>query len=81
VAWLHIDISDIFKKSIPLPTGLLTYSQAAANCKSVGGDLAQPTNDLESDTLTRYKSLVFVVVIDFVFLWGSLYAFCQSPKC
>jgi hypothetical protein len=34
----------------------LSYSQAAANCKAGGGDLAQPTNDLESDTLTSVLS-------------------------
>ena len=31
----------------------LTYSQAATKCQAAGGDLAQPTNDLESDTLTN----------------------------
>ncbi len=31
----------------------LSYSQASANCQALKSELAQPTNDLESDTLTN----------------------------
>ncbi len=32
---------------------VLNYSKAADNCQALGGQLAQPTNELESNTLTE----------------------------